>query len=201
MADSTSRHTNRRTMAGTWLLWVAGALAFPIAGLAGTAVAGRVDDATAALVGGMIAGLVLGAGQVLVSRRRLDPRRWVPATAAGMGAGLMLGAWIVGYRTSLSDLALMGALTGLVLGPAQALALPAQAAHRWMWAVAMPAMWALGWTITTLGGIHVEEQFTIFGAYGALAFSAVSGVLLHRLLPYGDTAQAPLAAAAVRVPR
>jgi hypothetical protein len=188
-------------MAGTWLLWVAGALAFPIAGLAGTAVAGRVDDATAALVGGMIAGLVLGAGQVLVSRRRLDPRRWVPATAAGMGAGLMLGAWIVGYRTSLSDLALMGALTGLVLGPAQALALPAQAAHRWMWAVAMPAMWALGWTITTLGGIHVEEQFTIFGAYGALAFSAVSGVLLHRLLPYGDTAQAPLAAAAVRVPR
>ncbi len=48
----------------------------------------------------------------------------------------------------------------------------------------MPALWALGWTVTTLGGIHVEEQFTIFGLYGALTFSALSGLLLHRLLPY-----------------
>jgi hypothetical protein len=52
-------------------------------------------------------------------------------------------------------------------------------------------MWALGWTATTLGGIHVEEQFTIYGMYGALAFSAVSGTLLHRLRPYRETAQAP----------
>ncbi len=48
----------------------------------------------------------------------------------------------------------------------------------------MPALWALGWTVTTLGQIHVEEQFTIFGAYGALTFSALSGLLLHSLLPY-----------------
>jgi hypothetical protein len=60
----------------------------------------------------------------------------------------------------------------------------------------MPAMWALGWTATTLGGIHVEEQFTIFGAYGALAFSAVSGALLHQLLPYRDTTQGPPTTAA-----
>jgi hypothetical protein len=155
-----------------------------------------VDDAGGALIGGTLSGLVLGAGQVLVSRRRLDLRRWAPATAAGMGAGLLLGAWTVDYGTSLADLALMGALTGLVLGAAQALALPRQANHRWSWAVAMPAMWALGWTATTLGGISVEEQFTIFGAYGALTFMAVSGVLLHRLLPH-DTGQAPVATAAV----
>ena len=42
-----------------------------------------------------------------------------------MGLGLLLGASVVDYGTSLADLALMGALTGLVLGPAQALALPA----------------------------------------------------------------------------
>ena len=30
----------------TWALWTAGFLAFPFAGLAGTAVAGRVDDAS-----------------------------------------------------------------------------------------------------------------------------------------------------------
>ena len=139
-----------------------------------------------------MAGLVLGAGQTLASRRRLDPRRWIPATAVGMGAGLLLGAAVVDYGTSLADLALMGALTGLVLGPAQALALPLQARRRWLWAAAMPALWALGWTVTTLGQIHVEEQFTNFGAYGALTFSALSGLLLHSLLPYRASAsQAP----------
>jgi drug/metabolite transporter (DMT)-like permease len=170
----------------TWLLWTAGFLAFPIAGLAGTAAGGRVDGAVAALIGGAVTGLVIGAGQALVSRRRLDPRRWIPATAVGMGAGLMVGAWAVDYSTSLTKLAVMGALTGLILGPAQALALPPRAAHRWAWAAAMPVLWALGWTVTTLGGIHVDEQFTTFGAYGAVTFSALSGLLLHRLLPYRE---------------
>jgi hypothetical protein len=54
---------------------------------------------------------------------------------------------------------------------------------RWAWAAAMPALWALGWTATTLGGIAVEEQFTVYGAYGAITFSALSGLLLLLLLP------------------
>jgi hypothetical protein len=173
----------------TWLLWLAGTISFPLAGLAGTAVAGRVDDAGAALIGGAVCGLVIGAGQTLASRRRLDPRRWIPATTVGMGAGLMLGAWTVDYHTALHDLAAMGAITGLVLGTTQARALPARAIHRWIWAIAMPALWAVGWTVTTLGGIHVDDQFTNYGLYGALTFSALSGLLLHRLLPYQETAR------------
>jgi len=167
-----------------WLVWTAGFLVFPLAGLAGTAAGGRVDGPVAALIGGLVAGLVLGAGQTLVSRRRLDPRRWIPATAVGMGVGLLLGASTVGYGTSLGELALMGAITGVVLGVAQALALRRQIPLRWAWAAAMPALWALGWTVTTLGGISVDNQFTIFGAYGAMTFSVLSGILLHYLLPY-----------------
>jgi hypothetical protein len=165
------------------LIWTAGFLAFPLAGLAGTAAAGRVDSPVAALVGGAIAGLGIGLGQTLAGRGRLDARRWVPATGLGMGLGLLLGAAVVDYRTSLGDLALMGALTGLVLGPAQTLALPRGTRRPWLWALAMPALWALGWTTTTLGGISVDEQFTVFGAYGAITFSALSGLLLLRLLP------------------
>lgn len=197
MTDSTTQQTFLRT----WLLWSAAFLAFPFAGLAGTGVAGRVDDAGAALVGGTVTGLVIGAAQALASRRRLYPPRWIPATAVGMGVGLMLGAWAVDYGTSLADLAVMGALTGLVLGPAQALALPARAVHRWAWAVAMPALWALGWAVTTLAGVHVEEQFTVVGVSGALTFSALSGLLLHRLLPYQETAQPRDTAASAPVPR
>ena len=100
-----------------------------------------------------------------------------------MGLGLLLGAWTVGFRTSLADLALMGALTGLVLGVTQTIALPRRTRMRWAWAAAVPVLWALGWTATTLGGIAVQEQFTIFGAYGAVTFSALSGLVLHRLLP------------------
>ena len=138
----------------------------------------------AALLGGAVAGLVIGAGQALVSSRRLDPRRWIPASTIGMSLGLLLGAATVGYRTSLAELALMGALTGLVLGPAQAVALPRGTRLRWAWAASLPVLWALGWTVTTLGGIAVDEQFTVFGAYGAVTFSALSGLLLHVLLPY-----------------
>ena len=150
--------------------------------------AGRVDGPVAALLGGVVAGLVIGAGQALVSRRRLDPRRWIPATAIGMGIGLLLGAVAVGYRTSLADLALMGAITGLVLGVAQALALPRRTRCAGSGPPRMPLLWALGWTVTTLGGIGVDEQFTVFGAYGAVTFSALSGLLLHRLLRAHRTA-------------
>jgi hypothetical protein len=183
--------TSRATGLRTWLIWTAGFLAFPLAGLAGTAVVGRVDSPVAALVGGTVAGLGIGLGQTLASRGRFDIRRWVPATGIGMGLGLLLGAVTVGYETSLPDLALMGALTGLVLGPAQALALPRGARWRWAWAAAMPVLWALGWTTTTLGGIAVDEQFTVYGAYGAITFSALSGLLLLLLLPERSTAGSP----------
>ena len=189
----TGSRSSRALSLRPWLIWTAGFLAFPVAGLAGTAVAGRVDDPLSALFGGAVAGLVIGLGQVLVSRGRLDIRTWVPATGIGMGTGLLLGAVIVDYGTSLGDLALMGALTGLLLGPAQAVALPRGARTRWAWAAAMPVLWALGWTTTTLGGIAVDEQFTVFGAYGAVTFSALSGVLLLLLLPRRPAAPTPTA--------
>src|SRR5881227_3072243 len=119
--------TIRQGFLRTWLIWTAGFLAFPLAGLAGTAIVGRVDSPLSALTGGAVAGLVIGAGQALLSRHRLDPRRWIPASTVGMGLGLLLGAAAVGYRTSLADLALMGAITGLLLGTAQAAALPSRA--------------------------------------------------------------------------
>jgi hypothetical protein len=58
----------------------------------------------------------------------------------------------------------------------------------------------VGWTATTLGGIMVDLQFTIFGAYGAVTFSALSGLLLHRLVPVpvpaADLGSSPAAAEA-----
>jgi len=164
-----------------WLLWTAGFVAFIIGGALATGVTGRINDAGSALIGGLIAGAVIGTGQWLVARRLLDPKTWIPATAVAMGIGLVVGAWVVGYGTSLSELALMGFITGIPLGAAQAYLLHDRLANAWVWAAAMPLLWALGWTVTTAGGIAVDQQFAVFGAYGAITFMALSGVLLDRL--------------------
>jgi hypothetical protein len=164
-----------------WLLWTAGFVAFIIGGALATAAAGRINDFRSALLGGLVAGAVIGTGQWLVARRLLDPKTWIPATAVAMSIGLAVGAWLVGYGTSLSELALMGFITGIPLGAAQAYLLRDRLANAWVWAAAMPLLWALGWTVTTAGGIEVDRQFAVFGAYGAITFMALSGVLLDRL--------------------
>jgi hypothetical protein len=164
-----------------WLLWTAGFLAFPIGGALATAATGRVNDLGSALLGGLVVGAVIGTGQWLVARRLLDAKTWIPATAVAMSIGLAVGAWVVGYGTSLSELALMGFITGIPLGAAQAFLLRDRVANAWVWGAAMPLLWALGWTVTTAGGIDVDQQFAVFGAYGAITFMALSGVLLDRL--------------------
>ena len=104
-----------------WLLWTAGFVAFIIGGALATGVVGRINDLGSALIGGMVAGAVIGTGQWLLARRLLgNPQTWIPATALAMGIGLAVGAWVVGYGTSLGELALMGFITGIPLGVAQA---------------------------------------------------------------------------------
>ena len=164
-----------------WLLWTAGFLAFPIAGILADAVTGRINDFSSALVGGMVAGAVIGTGQWLVARRLLEAQTWIPATALAMGIGLAIGAWVVGYGTSLGELVLMGAITGIPLGVAQAYLLRDRVANAWVWAAAVPLLWALGWTVSTFIGVSVDNQFAVFGASGAITFMALSGVLLDRL--------------------
>jgi hypothetical protein len=108
-----------------------------------------------------------------------------------MSLGLLVGAAAVDYHTSLTDLMLMGAITGLLLGATQTLALPRRTRSRWVWAAAMPVIWALGWAATTLIGVSVDAQFTVVGLSGALTVSALSGLMLHRVLPYRPTAPRP----------
>jgi hypothetical protein len=182
----------RRFNVKGWLLWTAGFLSFPLAGIAAHTIAGRINDALAALVGGLVAGAVIGTGQWLVARRLLgDPRAWILATAAAMGVGLLAGAWVVGYGTSVGELALMGAITGLPLGAVQGFLLRDRVARSWAWAAAMPLLWALGWTVTAAAGVGVDRQYAVFGAFGAITFMALSGVVLDRLRAATPAASSP----------
>jgi len=181
----------RRFNVKGWLLWTAAFVSFPIAGIAAQAAAGRIND-VAALVGGLVAGAVIGTGQWLAARRLLgDPLAWIAATAAAMGIGLLAGAWVVGYGTSVGDLAVMGAITGLPLGAAQGFLLRDRVARSWVWAAAVPLLWALGWTVTAAAGIDVDRQYAVFGAFGAITFMALSGVVLDRLRAATPAAPSP----------
>jgi hypothetical protein len=46
-----------------------------------------------------------------------------------------------------------------------------------VWPGYLAAAWAAGWTVTTAAGIGVEEQFTVFGASGALVVALLTSIL------------------------
>ncbi len=166
--------------------WAAVALAFPLAGLLGWAIGGPVDEVRAALVGGAITGAGLGAVQWWAADGALGgPAAWTGSSAAGYAGGLAAGAGLVGYDTDLAALAVMGLVSGAVLGAAQGLVLARRGAlgPAAVWGLAMPALFALGWCATSGAGIGVEDQFTVFGAAGAVVFTLLSGVLLARVGP------------------
>jgi hypothetical protein len=182
-----TNETRRATPASSRLFpgwrWAAVALAFPIAGLIGWAVSGPVDAPVAALVGGLITGAGLGAAQWWAAKDAFgDGRTWITTSAVAYAAGLLVAAAAVGYNTDLGSLMAMGAISGAFLGVGQGLALAQQSRRRLAiaWAVAMPLLLALGWAASTAIGVDVDEQFTIFGAAGAIVFTLLSGFVVAR---------------------
>jgi hypothetical protein len=181
-----SRHepSERRTFPG-WR-WMAVWPAFPVAGFIGWTIGGRVDALDGALVGGALTAAGLAAVQWWAAKGALGrPAPWIGASAIGYAVGLAAAAALVDYETGLGALALMGLVSGAALGVAQGLVLAGQGRRGLAlpWALAMPALFALGWSAASLTGIGVDDQFTVFGAGGALLFTLLSGLLLARFTP------------------
>jgi len=159
--------------------WMVSFLGFPLGGFAALALTDPVDSVGNAVIGGLITGAVLGAVQAWALRSdRRQLVAWTLATGLGLAVGLALGSSLVDYGTSIGDLALQGAVTGASVGLTQAVALRRRApALATVWPLYLAGAYALGWVVTTAGGIAVDEQFTTFGAYGALTVAALTAVL------------------------
>jgi hypothetical protein len=182
--DSAQDPSKHRVFPG-WR-WVAVGFAFPVAGLIGWAIGGRVDSVVPALVGGAITGAGLGAVEWWAAKDALGRvAPWISSSAVGYAVGLAAGAALVGYDTDLGSLAVMGLVSGAVLGGAQGLVLAREGRRELAlpWAVAMPVLFALGWSVASATGIGVDDQFTVFGAGGATLFMLLSGLLLARFTP------------------
>ena len=166
-----------------WLWPVAVLVSFPIGGLLADLAVNGVDSVGTALVGGLITGVVIGAAEWFALRRWIS-WLWVAATTLGLAAGLTAGAALVDYGIGRGDIVLMGAVTGVGVGVLQALVL---ARHRvsgaFWWALANPPAWAVGWLVTSyVISRNVKEQFTIFGASGAIVFGLLTWFVLAMLL-------------------
>ncbi|WP_420593497.1 hypothetical protein [Deinococcus sp.] len=164
-----------------WIKWLLAFLGFPLAGLAAQTVVGGIDTPLQGLIGGVASGAVLGTVQWLALRGSLPiSPRWILASAAGLGLGLALGVGVLGTETAGAALPLRGAVTGLLLGAAQAVVLRTVApslALRWL--IAVPLGWALGWTVTRAAGVDLSPDFSTFGASGAVCFQVLTGLALR----------------------
>ena len=165
-----------------WYKWLLTALAFPPSGYVAHLVAGRVDSVPAAVLNGVIAGTGIGAAQWALLRHRGVSPIWILATAIGLGVGLATGAELVSYRTDITSLATMGAVCGLVVGIAQGATLR-KATRMLGWAAVNAALWALGWTVTTAGGIDVSQQWAVFGAYGCFTLAFLQSTVIGAFVP------------------
>lgn len=170
-----------RTTARPWWPWLLTAAAFPPAGYLAHAVAGPVDGPAAAVAAGAVTGLGLGAAQWAVLRRRGVQARWIAATSGGMAAGLASGAALVSYRTDRPSLAVMGAVTGFLVGASQS-AVIGDTRRGMVWAISTAALWALAWTVSAGIGVDVEEQWAVFGISGALVAALLQTVRVDALL-------------------
>jgi hypothetical protein len=137
---------------------------------------------SAAAIGGLVSGAGIGAAQWALLRRRGVGVGWVPATALGLAAGLAVGAAIVSYRTDVTSLALMGALSGLAVGMAQG-ATFRDTPRMLGWSAITAVLFALGWVITTAFGIDVEEQWVNFGLSGCLTLAFLQSIVIGAFVP------------------
>ena len=132
----------------------------PLAGYLGWGVAGHVDNVTPALIGGALTGAGIGFAQWLSLRRSLGVGlEWIVATGVGLAVGLTVGAMVVGYETTASKLAIMGAIQGAFVGVAQGMVLRSKFSLWHVWMVAMPVFFSIAWVVTD-GVIDSGKQFT-----------------------------------------
>jgi hypothetical protein len=166
--------------------WCLTFLGFPVGGLVAEAIVGPIDAVWVAVVAGAIAGLAIGAAQWLVLRRIGIDARWIALTSVGLAAGLGVGVSILDYGTSIGDLAVLGAVSGLCVGAAQWLVLRQHVGASVVWIPGIAVCWAIGWTITTSIGVDVESKWAVFGASGAITVALLTGGLLWLLSRLGS---------------
>jgi hypothetical protein len=169
--------------------WLVAIVAFPIGGLAGQAVGGPAATVTAALISGLIAGGAIGLGQALALGLRPQAMGlWTAVTAIGLGLSLAVVTGIIGQIDTTPDAVLLGAVSGLAIGAAQAaLLVRGRVQNAWVWVIATTIAWAAGWLVTAAGvGVALAPGWPVYGLAGAVVSQVITGIVLWQLTSRGE---------------
>jgi hypothetical protein len=123
--------------------------------------------------------------QWLALRRIGADARWIAATAVGLAIGLGAAFAIFDYGTTVGDLAVLGAVSGLGVGIAQWWLLQNLVGGSLVWIPACAAAWALGWTVTTAIGVDPDDRWAVPGLSGAATLTLLLGAVLWVLTRSG----------------
>src|SRR5919112_6440747 len=179
--------SDKKSKAGGWrffLWWMLAFLGFPIGGLLAFVLVGSVEGVVSGALGGALTGALIGVAQWLVLRRYLRVGlAWIAATALGVAIGDALGALLTGAGTGIGALLITGLVTGVAVGLLQwGFVLRSRLLRARLWPPVVAIVWPVGWTATWAFGIDVERGYYVFGATGALAFAAITGLAMLLML-------------------
>ncbi len=177
MTISTSN--TRWGLIGRWLLAFLG---FPIGGSITYLVIGAVDDPLKGLAGGAVAGVFLGGAQWLALRKSHPvDTRWIAVTSAGLAAGVGLSTALFGTAADSATIINRAAVTGVILGVAQAYMLHRKGGASMIWAVAVALAYTVAWPVTGLViKDNVQMGWVVFGSSGAILFQLITLIALLR---------------------
>jgi hypothetical protein len=170
---------NKWGLIGRWLIAFLG---FPIGGGVTYLIVGSIDNPLKGIVGGAVAGAFIGGAQWLALRsdRHIDST-WIALTSAGLGAGIGLSTTLLGSDTDVNSVVGRAALTGILLGAAQAYQLYRKGGASITWALAVALAYTVAWPITNLViKDNISMGYVVFGSSGAILFQLITLVALLR---------------------
>jgi hypothetical protein len=164
-----------------WRLWLPTFLGFPLGGLLTSITVGPIQTPLEALLGGLLSGAVLGLAQWLALRSLISVSSlWIAVTSLGLAVGLTIAVTLFGTDKATIPLLARGVTTGLAVGMAQA-ALLRKHLSPTVWVIAITLLWPLAWIITSaVIQQNINNDYTVFGASGAVVFAVLSGFLLRQ---------------------
>ena len=133
-----------------------------------------------ALIGGALTGAGIGFAQWLMLRRSLgvglesdrrDERRTGRRASNRCGRGELRDDDVSARHHGRNP-------GGVFVGIAQGMVLRNKFSRWHVWMVAMPVFFAIAWVVTYVVELTLGQQFTVFGASGAVVFAILSGLLL-----------------------
>jgi hypothetical protein len=174
------------------LPWIVAVVGFPIGGWLAQTIAGPASTVPAAILSGVIAGAIIGLAQgIALWLRGQTLLLWVCGTAIALAVALGAVTAAIGQIETSTEAAMLGAVSGVLIGGAQAaLLMRAGIANAWLWVVLTGVAWAVGWLITAGVGVALAPGWPVYGASGALVSQIITAVALWRLVPSRDALRA-----------